>query len=46
MFPELNELLAEPLGLPGSFPAFSIVVVEETVVINENPRLKYWLRQC
>ena len=45
MSPELNRLLAEPLGLPGSLPAFSIMVIDEMVVINENLRLAYWLRQ-
>lgn len=43
--PELNRLLAEPLGSPGSFPAFSVMVIDEMVVINENLRLVYWLGQ-
>ena len=45
MFPELNRLLAEPLGFPESFQGFSIVVIDEMVVIIENLRLVYWLGQ-
>lgn len=44
--PELNELLSEPMSLPGSFPAFAIMVVGEVVLIDESPRRVYRLRQC
>lgn len=39
MFPELNELLSELWRLPGSFPAFSVMAVNEMVDITESPRL-------
>lgn len=31
MFPELNELLSELSGVPGSFPASSRMVVDDVV---------------
>lgn len=35
MFPELNELLSELWRLPGSFPAFSVMAVNEMVDVTE-----------
>lgn len=46
MSPELNELLSELSGIPGSFSAFSRMIMDEVVGNTERPRLVHWFRQC